>query len=661
MAEATTAPEKLEFKTELKQLLHIITHSLYSNREIFLRELISNASDAINKIKFNSLQHEELLEDNKDWQVRITPDRAARTLTISDNGIGMSREGVIDQLGTIARSGTRAFLENLQRQEVRERPELIGQFGVGFYSAFMVADKVTVVSRPAGKPGDGVRWESDGQGEFTVEPATKPTRGTDVILHLKDDAQEFLDEWRLRQVVKKFSDFIEHPVVLEVEREENGEKKRIEETLNARKAIWLRQKSEVRPEEYAEFYKQIAHDTHDPARVIHYTAEGAQEFKVLVFIPQRKPLTFRWDDPDYGLRLYVQRVLIMEHCQELLPPYLRFVKGVVDSADLPLNISRELIQHNPLLEKMRRNVVDNILSGLAALKNVEYEKYVTFFKEFGPILKEGVGRDWAARDKLADLLLFESVKTPAGQHITLAQYVEAMPEGQTAIYYLIGEARELIEHSPYLEAFRRRGHDVLLLTDPIDEFMVPALGEYKGKALRPVDQGDLPADVAETKEEDAGAFKDLLAALKERLPEVADVRLSRRLTESAACLVADAGAMTAHFERLMQRLGRADEAGESKRVLELNPEHPAVRAVQKLHAANPSDPRVEAYGRLFYDQAVLAEGSRVKDPAAFARRINELIARDAPALRRRSAARSRTRPSAKPGRRPTAAPGRRGR
>jgi molecular chaperone HtpG len=630
MADAPTPPETLEFKTELKQLLHIITHSLYSNREIFLRELISNASDAINKIKFNSLQHEELLEDNKDWAIRIIPDRTAKTLTISDNGVGMSREGVIDQLGTIAKSGTRAFLENLQRQEVRERPELIGQFGVGFYSAFMVADKVTVLSRTAGQPEDGVRWESDGQGSFTVEPATKPKRGTDVTLHLKDDAQEFLDEWRLRQVVKKFSDFIEHPVVLEVEREENGEKKKVEETLNARKAIWLRQKSEVQPEEYAEFYKQIAHDTADPARVIHYTAEGAQEFKVLAFLPAHRPLAFRWDETEYGLRLYVQRVLIMEHCKELLPPYLRFVTGVVDSADLPLNISRELIQHNPLLERIRRNVVDNVLSGLAAMKNVDYEKYVAFFQGFGPILKEGVGRDWANRDKLADLLLVESMKTPAGQYTTLAQYVEAMPEGQKEIYYLIGESRELIEHSPYLEAFRRRGQDVLLLTDPIDEFMAPALGEYKGKPLRAVDQGELPEDVAETKDEDAGAYKDLLAALKQRLPEVADVRLSKRLTESAAVLVADAGAMTAHFERLMQRLGRGEEAEGSKRVLELNPEHPAVQALQKLHAAQPDDPRIETYGRLFYDQAVLAEGSRVKDPAAFARRINELITKDVP-------------------------------
>jgi molecular chaperone HtpG len=624
------APERLEFKTELKQLLHLITHSLYSNREIFLRELISNAADAINKIRFNSLEHDELLEDNKDWRIVITPNKDAKTLTISDNGIGMSRESVIDQLGTIAKSGTRAFLENLQRQEVRERPELIGQFGVGFYSAFMVADKVTVLTRPAGKPEDGVHWESDGQGEFTVEPAAKPTRGTDVILHLKDDALEFLDDWRLRATVKKFSDFIEQPVILVTETEENGEKKPSEETLNDRKALWLRQKNEVKPEEYAAFYKQIAHDATDPARVIHYTAEGAQEFKVLAFIPAKRPFAFRWDETEFGLRLYIQRVLIMEHCKELLPPWLRFVTGVVDSSDLPLNISRELIQQNPTLDKIKRNVTENVLSALAAMKNVENEKYVTFFKEFGPLLKEGVGRDWTNREKLSDLLLFESMKTPAGQFITLAQYVEAMAEDQKEIFYLIGDSRELIEHSPYLEAFRKRGQDVLLLTDPVDEFMVPSLHEYKGKALKPVDQGE-PPDAADKKDEDAGQFKDLLAALKEKLPEVADVRLSKRLTESAACLVTDAGAVSAHFERLMQRMGKGADVEGTKRVLELNPEHPAVQALQKLHAVNPADPRVETYGRLFYDQAVLAEGSRIKDPSAFAKRINDLIARESPA------------------------------
>jgi len=620
MSEAVLQGEKLEFKTELKQLLHIITHSLYSNKEIFLRELISNASDAINKIKFNSLAHEELLEGNKDWKIKISVDKEKGTLTVSDNGVGMSRDSAVENLGTIAKSGTRAFLESLKQSSAAERPDLIGQFGVGFYSAFMVADKVTVISREAGDPKNGVRWESDGQGEFTVETVEKPQRGTDVTLHLKESEKEFLDPYTVRRVVRKFSDFIEHPVVMDVEKEEDGKKAVAEEQLNSRKAIWLRNKSEVTPEEYNEFYKQIAADDRPPARVIHYTAEGANEFRVLLFIPSHRPFEFAWDDYKAGLRLYIQRVLIMDRCEDLLPPYLRFVKGVVDSTDLPLNISRELLQQNPLLEQIRKNIVKRVLDALAEMKTHEYEKYVAFFKELGPVLKEGVGRDWTNRQKVADLVLFESIKTEKGKYITLQQYVDAMPADQKEIYYLIGETRELIEHSPYLEAFRARGQDVLLLTDPVDEFMIPSLHEYKGKTLQAADRGELPA---EKKAPDEG-FRKLLDHLKGKLPEVSDVRLSSRLTESAACLVAGEGALTAHMERLMQRLGRG-EFGESKRVLELNGEHPAVMALRDLYERAPDDPRVEQYARLFYDQAVLAEGSKVKDPAAFARRINELL------------------------------------
>src|SRR5829696_1166001 len=369
--------ETLEFKTELKQLLHLITHSLYSNREIFLRELVSNASDAINKIKFDWLAHEERLEGNKDWKIRLIPNKEAGTLTVSDNGIGMNRDTIVDHLGTIAKSGTRAFLETLRQQEGQVRPDLIGQFGVGFYSAFMVADKVTVISRTAGSPADGVRWESAGQGEFSVEPHEKADRGTDVILHLKEDAKEFLDPWTLRSLVKRYSDFIEHPVVMDVEKKAGDKTETVEETLNAQTALWLRNKSEVQPEEYDAFYEQIANDPQRPARVIHYTAEGKTEFKVLAFIPARKPFSFTWEEPK-GLKLYIQRVLIMDSCDGLLPQYLRFVRGVVDSADLPLNISRELLQNNPLLERIQRNVVTNVLEGLEALKNTEYDKYVTF-------------------------------------------------------------------------------------------------------------------------------------------------------------------------------------------------------------------------------------------------------------------------------------------
>jgi molecular chaperone HtpG len=629
MTTATPQPEKLEFKTELKQLLHLITHSLYSNKEIFLRELISNASDAINRIKFDSLSHEEKLESNKDWKIKIISDREAGTLTVSDNGIGMSREGVVENLGTIAKSGTRAFLESLKNKELRERPELIGQFGVGFYSAFMVADRVTVLSRMAGNPGDGVRWESHGQGEFTVENYEKPTRGTDVILHLKSDEQDFLDPYRLKQIVKRFSDFIEHPVVMDVEKtDESNNKSLVEETLNARKAIWLRSKSENTQEEYNTFYKQIAGDIEPPAKVIHYTAEGVNEFKVLLFIPAHRPFELQWGgEIKFGPKLYIQRVLIMDHCEALLPPYLRFVNGVVDCSDLPLNISREMLQHNPLLEKIKSNLVRSVLRALEELKTEEEQKYLQFHRELGAILKEGLSVDWSNREKIADLLLFESMKTPAGQHTTLTKYVAAMPAEQKSIWYLIGEKREMLEHSPYLESFRARDQDVLLLTDPVDEFALPNLGKYKDKELKAVDRDEPEEsrDEAAKKTEMQGQFQQLFEHLKSMLPEVSDIRLSSRLKDSATCLVAGSGGMSAHLERLMQRMGRGEEQKSARRILELNGEHPAVRALQQLYENNAQDPRIQSYARLLYDQAVIAEGSRIADATGFAQRINELL------------------------------------
>jgi molecular chaperone HtpG len=513
----------------------------------------------------------------------------------------------------------------LKSKEVRERPELIGQFGVGFYSAFMVADRVTVLSRPAGDPKDGVRWESDGQGEFSVEPHEKATRGTDVTLHLKAEEKDFLDPYRLRQIIKKFSDFIEHPVVMDVEKEADGQKTTDEEVINARKAIWLRAKSENTDDEYKAFYKQIAHDFRDPARWIHYTAEGAQEFRVLAFLPAEKPFEMQMGgEYAWGLKLYIQRVLIMDHCEALLPPYLRFVKGVVDSTDLPLNISRELLQANPLLEQIKNSVTRSVLKALEDMKNDEYDNYVKFFKEFGTILKEGPRVDWANRERVADLFLFESMKTPAGQLTTLAKVVEGMPEDQKEIYYLTGETREQLENSPYLEAYRDKGADVLLLTDPIDEFTLPSLS-YKGKSFKPVDRAEA-SDGVEAGEKEK--FAKLLEYLKGRLSEVSDVRLTSRLKGSAACLVTE-GHMSAHLERLMHRWGKGDEVGAVKRVLELNGSHAVVEVMRKLHEKDASDPRVESYGRLLYDQAVIAEGSRVKDPVAFARRVNELLLKDA--------------------------------
>jgi molecular chaperone HtpG len=621
--------EKREFKSELKQILNIITHSLYSHKEIFLRELLSNASDAIDKIRFNSLQNEALLGGDLDWKIRIVADPQAGTLTVSDNGVGMTREAIIEHLGTIARSGTREFLESLGQTEAPRRPELIGQFGVGFYSAFMVADSVSVVSRAAGEA-QAIRWTSDGLGEFTVEPVERAGRGTDVILHLKEEEKEFLQEWRLRTVVKQFSDFIEHPIVMDVERkEEKGEKTISEEVLNSQKALWLRSRSDVTTEEHNAFYRQISGDFEDPAKVIHYAAEGALEFRALLYIPKAKSFDLQFGEAKVGPRLYINRVQIMDHCEQLLPSYLRFVRGVVDCPDLPLNVSRELLQHNPLLDKIQKSLVKNIFQTMEDFKTTDYEGYVPVFRELGGILKEGLGRDWANKEAIANLLLFDSVKTEKGKHITLAQYLEAMPSDQTEMYYMTGEDRATLEHSPVLETFRRRGWDVLLLTDPIDGFVFPQLTEYKGRSLKSADRNApslLPEDQKKV-EEATEVFQPLLSVLKVKLTDVKDVRLSNRLTESAACLVTPEDGMDVHMERILQRLKKTDEK-ESPRILELNPDHPAVQGLLKIHSANPSDPRIEDHARLLHAQAVLAEGSKLTDPSDVIRRINELLVKD---------------------------------
>lgn len=648
MSETTDAPvETMEFKSELRQILHLITHSLYSNKEIFLRELISNASDAINKIRFNSINNEDLLEGDKDWKIKLIADKEKNTLTVSDNGIGMSRDTIIDQLGTIAKSGTKEFIETIKNAEDASRPDLIGQFGVGFYSAFMVADRVTVHSRMAGDPPDqGVRWVSAGQGDFTITVMEKETHGTDVTLHLKEDEKEFLDEWRLRQVVKEFSDFIEYPVVMDVERQEPVEKEEgkeedddtppemktviQEETLNSMKALWLRSKSEVEEDEYNAFYKQISNDFNDPAKVIHYTAEGLTEFKVLLFIPAKRPFDLMFGDPKVGPKLYIQRVQIMENCEELLPPYLRFIKGVVDCADLPLNVSREILQQNPVLDRIKKNIVKRIFTSLEEMKKDDFDKYVDFFKELGMIMKEGLAQDFENKDPLSELMIYESMNTEAGKYISLAEYVEKMPPDQEEIYYLTGEHRGMLENTPYLEVFRDRGWDVLFMTDPIDEFAMSSFMDYKEKKFKAADKGDIEADeTTKAKAEDhEKTYKDVLESLKGKLSEVQDIRLSTRLKDSASCLVADEGAASAHMERLMQRMGEAGGGMESKRILELNAEHPVVQGLQKLHDSDQNDARIESIGRLLYEQAVVAEGSKLDDPVGFAKRINELLVKD---------------------------------
>ena len=625
------APQTMQFKTELKQLLDLIIHSLYTKKEIFLRELVSNAADAIDKLRFEGLTNPSVLEGNSDWKIRLIPDEKARTLTIRDNGIGMSREQIVENLGTIAKSGTKAFLQNLQKAEAKERPELIGQFGVGFYASFMVADRVTVISKPAGG-GEAVKWESDGQGEFSVSPADRPEgRGTDVILHLREDATEFLSPWKLREIVKRYSDYIEHPIVQAKVTEKDGKTETTDEVLNSRQAIWLRPKSEVKAEDYNAFYKQISHDFEDPAKTIHISAEGgAVEFRALLFIPSKKGMDFMaGPEKKSSIDLYVRRVLIQHESEEVAPPYLRFVKGVVDCADLPLNVSRETLQHNPVLAKVKSNLANRVLKTLEEMKSSDFDAYRKFFDEFGVYLKEGTATEWSTKEKerLADLLLFQSTATKAGEYTTLDKYVAAMKAEQKEIYYLVGESRQLLENSPYLEAFKARNEEVLLLTEPIDEYLIQSLSTYKEKPLKAADRGEVKDEETDDQKKQAEALKPLVAVIKEKLGDaVADVRLTRRLKESAAVLVAEEGAMSPQMERLMARMGRGGEIPPTKRVLELNPEHPVVAKLQSLHDRDAGDARIESIGRLLYDQAVVAEGSKIEDPAAFAKRLNELIA-----------------------------------
>ena len=626
-----------EFRTELEQLLDIIVHSLYSEREIFLRELLSNASDAIDKLRFEAIREPSLLEDaGTDWEIEIRVDRDAKTLHVIDNGIGMSGTTIVDQLGTIARSGTREFLSALREAEASDRPELIGQFGVGFYSAFMVADRVTVLTRHAGEE-QGVKWESEGKGSYTLEEIDRPERGTEVVLNLRDDAHEFLEESVIRRIVKKYSDFLEHPIVMEVDVEkpleggEEGETMTVREkqTLNSRQALWLRDPKEVDPAEHEEFYRQISHDFESPGRTIHFKAEGTLEYRALLYLPKKKPLDYYWGEPKAGLQLYIQRVFITSDCEELLPLYLRFVKGVVDSSDLPLNVSRETLQKNRVVEQIKKGLVNKVLKTLEETKEKERENYESFFTEFGATLKEGVAHDSGNAQRIAKLLLFDSTRTGDGETVDLDTYLERMPEGQDTIWYLIGERRSLIERSPALEALREKGQEVLLLTDPVDEFLVAHLGEYVGKKLKAADRGEL--DETESKDEEKGEeLEGLFTFVKTSLSGVKEVRASHRLRESAAVLVADEHGVSAHMERLMKRMGRGDELPPRERILELNPDHEAVRTMRALHEADPSDPRVEDYANLLYEQAVIAEGSTVEDPSAMAARINRLIARSGP-------------------------------
>lgn len=626
--------EKLEFKTEIKQLLDLMVHSLYSHKEVFLRELISNASDAIDRAHYESLTNADIHEGDTEWLIRLSVDTEKKTLTVSDNGIGMTREEAVESLGTIARSGTKEFLQILQSKDIKDNPELIGQFGVGFYSSFMVADKITVVSRKAGaKDKMGVRWESTGDGSFTVEDVEKEGKGTDVILHLREDEKQYLDEWTIKDVVRRYSDFIEHPVVMEVEKTQPSalDKSktvtiREDETLNSQKALWLRDKSEITEDEYGEFYKHISHDFEPPLKVIHYKAEGTSEFTALLYIPSRLPFNIFYKDYKMGPMLYVKRVQIMEHCEQLLPPYLRFIRGVVDSSDLPLNVSREILQNNRQVEIIKNSIIKKVLDTLDEIKRDEYEKYLTFYKQFGNVLKEGLYYDFQKRESIADLLLFASSKTDKEKLRTLREYVDDMKEGQEHIYYMPASSWEEAVRSPYMEAFKAKDFEVLVMLDEVDDLVMSGF-TYKEKQLRSIVAGDVDLDKSEEEEkkETQKKYQKLIDLIKERLKdEVKDVRLSGRMKDSACLLVADEGDLNPQMEKMLRAMGQT--VPNSKKILEINPDHPLFAVMNDQFEKGGKTDALEEYIGLLYDQALLLEGSRPKDPAAFAKTMARLMA-----------------------------------
>jgi molecular chaperone HtpG len=607
-----TASETLGFQAEVKQLLHLMIHSLYSNKEIFLRELISNAADAADKLRFEALADNALYGADPDLKIRVSLDKAARTVTVSDNGVGMSREEVVQNIGTIARSGTREFFESLTGDQAKDA-RLIGQFGVGFYSSFIVADRVTLITRRAGS-NDSVRWECDmagGGGQYTIEPAEKGDRGTDVILHLREGEDELLEEHRLKSIVRKYSDHIAIPVLMG------------DESVNQASALWARPKSEISDEQYVEFYKYIAHDFEAPLAWTHNRVEGRQQYTQLLYVPARAPFDL-WDGHQrHGLKLYVRRVFIMDDAEHLLPAYLRFVRGVVDSADLPLNVSREILQQSKDVDAIRAGCAKRVLALLGDLAQKDKEKFAVFWREFGRVLKEGVGEDQTNRDEIARLLRFSSTLDFAEtESVSLADYVGRMKEGQDRIYYVTAESFSAAKGSPHLEIFRKRGVEVLLLADRVDEWLVANLREFEGRPLVSVARGELGLDKIKgedaVKEHEVGRYKELLVGLKRALGDkVKDVRVSERLTESPSCLIADEHDIGGNLARILKAAGQKVPA--SRPILEVNPEHAIVARLQ------PGDVRFDAWAGLLFDQALLAEGGQLDDPAGFVRRTNDLM------------------------------------
>ncbi|MFR0692044.1 molecular chaperone HtpG [Enterobacterales bacterium AE_CKDN230030158-1A_HGKHYDSX7] len=625
---AETQKETLGFQTEVKQLLHLMIHSLYSNKEIFLRELISNASDAADKLRFEALAKPELLEGGAELKIRVSFDKDAKTVTLEDNGIGMSREEVIAHLGTIAKSGTADFLKNLSGDQKKDS-HLIGQFGVGFYSAFIVADKVDVFTRRAGAPArEGVHWSSKGEGEFDVSSIDKAERGTRIVLHLKDGEDEFADGWRLRNIVKKYSDHIALPI--ELPKEQVGEEAPAEtewEVVNRASALWTRPRTEVKDEEYQEFYKHIAHDFENPLTWSHNKVEGKLEYTSLLYVPARAPFDLYHREAPRGLKLYVQRVFIMDQADQFLPLYLRFIKGVVDSNDLSLNVSREILQSGPIVDSMKSALTKRSLDMLEKLASNDAEAYKGFWKNFGQVLKEGPAEDFANKDKIAGLLRFSSTSDESGeQSVSLADYIGRLKEGQDKIYYLTGESFAQVKNSPHLEVFRKKGIEVLLLTDRIDEWLMSYLPEFDGKQLVDVARGDLDLGSLDS-EEDKKAQEEIAKAkegLAERLKaalgdEVAEVRVSHRLTDSPAILAIGEQDLGLQMRQILEASGQ--KVPEAKPIFEFNPAHPLI---EKLDAEADED-RFGELTHILFDQAALAAGDSLKDPAAYVRRLNKLL------------------------------------
>jgi molecular chaperone HtpG len=637
----TSKKETREFKTEVKQLLNLIINSLYSNREIFLRELISNASDAIDKLRFKAQTEPDILGDDTELKIKITADGIHRTLEVADNGIGMTYDEVLENIGTIAQSGTAAFLEAMEQlhHDDSVAPDLIGQFGVGFYSAFIVADKVTLTTRAAGAD-TAVKWESIGDGSFTIEEASKNTRGTTILLELKaqeKDDTDLTDEWAIRNIVKQHSDFVSYPIVMDVERDEplpeteilkDGDGKPIgdttrkvtrEETLNSMKAIWTKPKSEVSEKEHEEFYRHISHDWNPPLANLHLKLEGTTEYTALLYIPSKAPFDLLHPEFKHGVHLYSRRVFIMDDCQELMPEYFRFVKGVVDAPDLNLNVSREILQQDRLVRNIRRNLVKKLFD---LLKNMELENYVEFWEEFGPVLKVGIHTDHENKNRIAELARFKTTASE-GAWVSLHEYIERMQPDQKEIYYITGDNISTLINSPLLEQLKSRGFEVLLMTDPIDEWVVQSLTEFDGKPLKSAEKGDL--DVEDVDEESKDKFESLFKFIRAELEDtIKEVKPSTRLTDSVACLSGDTHDMSAYMEKILRSAGQ--EPPEVKRVLELNTAHPVLEKMNALLEKDREDATLKNYTRLLLDLATIGEGGKVEDPSRFSRLVGELMA-----------------------------------